>query len=108
MKNLRCLSEAEQRRLHSLFPRIVELNEHEPSNGYEQLAISVFDHRLNAEEALLLLAQVSPVQQSRRNALLQTFMDSLLRETDVVTFHFSSDDPDDTARTFAGSKSDCA
>jgi len=100
--NLRCLSEAEQRRLHSIFPRIVELNEHEPSHGYEQLAISVFDHRLSGEEALLLLGQVPPEEQSRRNALLQTFMDSLLRETDVVTFHFSSDDPDDTALTFAG------
>lgn len=101
MMNLRCLSEAEQRRLHSLFPRIVELNEDEPSHGYEQLAVSVFDHRLNREEALLL-AQVSPEEQSRRNSLLQTFMDSLLRDTDVVTFHRSSDDSDDTALTFAG------
>lgn len=67
------LPREQQRLLQAQFPELLELAEEGAAKGFYQLAVSVFDHWLSAEEAIAEIDEVSLGSQQGNNAKLAAF-----------------------------------
>lgn len=88
MKPLRSLKSYEQRELASQFPRLLDLIGSFEADGYESIAVSVFDHWLTTEEAIKLLDGVSLEEQETRDSKHLKLSRLLVENQSVYEFHF--------------------
>jgi len=82
------ISKPQQEILRSQFPWLLDVHMMKVVPGVHQLSISVFDHWLREEEALLLLANVEPEEQQVRDSKHANAVNLLMSQFQGLDFVF--------------------
>lgn len=88
MRNFKNFDDNKQHFYSDRFPDLEKLLNSEETDAYCYIAISVFDHWLNNEDATKLLSTVPEEEQKQRDLKFERFARKLIGNTEIINFTF--------------------
>lgn len=88
MRKFLNVSKQRQKALEQQFPRLIDLAQVNETKEYTYLAVSIFDHWLNRDEAMELLGDLDASEIVRRASIFESFNHLLSEQTEILTFRF--------------------
>ncbi|WOC28184.1 hypothetical protein LY624_20125 [Pseudoalteromonas sp. N1230-9] len=88
MRKFLNVSKQRQKTLEKQFPKLIDLAQVNETKEYTYLAVSIFDHWLDRDEAMELLGDLDANEIVRRASIFESFNHLLSEQTEILTFRF--------------------